>query len=111
MTLHRFHRIALAGILTLASPVAALAQNVPGNAAAVKSAALGALSQIDRAQVQNILGLLSAGQIDSATAAVQIDATLTDTEAGSVLAEAKKANIDTQDAGSFLVTLSSAPGK
>jgi hypothetical protein len=99
-------KIYLAGaLLAFATPVAALAQSAPQNAAAIQSAALSGLSQTDRAQVQNILGLLNVGQMDATTAAVQIDAALSDSETQSVLAQAKKANIDTQDPGQFLVDL------
>jgi hypothetical protein len=107
-----FSKIALAGaFLALASPVAALAQSAPQNTAAIESAALGTLSQSDRAQVQNILSLLSTSQIDAVTAASQIDAVITDGEAKAVLAEAKKANISAEDAGDFLVDLAHPPSK
>jgi hypothetical protein len=108
----KFSKLALAGaFLALASPVLALAQGTPQSSAAIESAALGGLSQTDRAQVQNILGLLSVGQMDATTAAVQIDAVLSDSEIKSVLDEAKKANSDAQDAGRFLVDLTHSPGK
>lgn len=104
-------KIALAGaLIALASPVAALA-SAPQNSAAVQSAALATLNQTDRAQVQNVLGLLSTGQIDAVTAASQIDAVLSDGEVSSILAEAKKANVDAQDAGQFLVELAKPPSK
>lgn len=105
-------KITLAGVLlALASPVAALAQSAPQNSAAIESAALGSLSYTDRRQVQNILGLLSVGQMDATSAAVQIDAVLSDSEVKSVLAEAKKANSDTEDAGQFLVDLAHPASK
>lgn len=105
-------KITLAGVLlALASPVAALAQSTPQNSAATESAILGSLSDTDRAQVQNILALLSTGQMEPSTAAVQIDAALSDSEMKSVLAEAKKANSDAEDAGQFLVELVHPAGK
>lgn len=105
-------KITLAGVLlALASPVGALAQTVPQNSAAIESAALGSLSPTDRAQVQNILALLATGQMGASTAAVQIDAALSDSEVKSVLAEAKKANNDTADAGQFIVELASPTNK
>jgi hypothetical protein len=107
-----FSKIALAcALIALASPVVALAQSAPQNPAAIESAALGSLSQSDRAQVQNILGLLSVGQIDAGTAAIQIDAALSDGEAQSVLAEAKKSNSDANDPGRFLVDLAQPSSK
>jgi hypothetical protein len=99
-------KITLAGVLlALASPVVALAQSAPQNSAAIESAALGSLSDTDRAQVRNILALLSTGQMEASTAVVQIDAVLSDSEVKSVLAEAKKANSDVEDAGQFIVDL------
>lgn len=95
----------IAVIFALASPVVALAQSSPENSSAIESTALGALSYGDRAQVQNVLGLLSVGQIEASTAVLQIDAVLSEREVKSVLAEAKKANIDAEDAGQFLVDL------
>jgi hypothetical protein len=107
-----FSKIALAGaFLALASPVAALAQTAPQNSAALESAALSSLSPDDRAQVQNVLSLLSNKQIDAAGAAAQIDAALSDDEAKSLLAQAKKANIDAADAGQFIVDLAQPPSK
>ena len=107
-----FSKIALAGaLLALASPVAALAQSAPQNPAAIQNAALETLSQTDRGQVRNILGLLSTGQIDATTAASQIDAVLTDSEIASVLVIAKNANNGLQDAGDFLVSLAQPPSK
>jgi hypothetical protein len=106
-----FSKIFLAGaFLALVSPVAALA-NAPQTPAAIESAALNTLSQSDRAQVQNVLGLLSVGQVDAETAVSQIDAVLSDSEAKSVLAYAKQANSDTQDAGQFLVDLARPSSK
>lgn len=108
----KFSKVALAcALLALASPVVALAQGAPQNLAAIESAALGTLSQPDRAQVQNLLSLVSVGQLDATTAAVQIDAVLSDSEIKSVLDEAKKANSDAQDAGKFLVDLTHPPSK
>ena len=105
-------KIALAGaLLALASPLTVLAQSTSQNTAAVQSAALATLSQDDRSQVQNILSLLSTGQISAVTAASQIDGVLSDGEAKSVLAVAKKANIDATDAGQFIVDLAHPPTK
>lgn len=98
-------------VLALASPLVALAESPPQNASAVESAALGRLSQSDRAQVQNVLGLLSVGQLGASTAVLQIDAVLSDSEAKSVLAEAKKVNLDAEDAGQFLVDLAHPANK
>lgn len=108
----KFSKIALAcALLMLVSPVVALAQSVPQNSAAIESAALGTLTQDDRAQVQNLLALLATGQIDAGTAVVQIDALLSDSEVKSVLTQAKMANSDAQDAGQFIVDLAHAPSK
>ena len=101
----------IAVILALASPVVALAQSSPQNSSAIESSALGTLSYTDRAQVLNVLGLLSVGQMEASTAVLQIDAVLSDGEVKSVLAEAKKANIDAEDAGQFLVDLAHSPNK
>ena len=101
----------IAVISVLASPVVALAQSSPQNSSAIESAALGTLSYSDRAQVQNVLGLLSVGQMETSTAVLQIDAVLSDSEVKSVLAEAKKANIDEEDAGQFLVDLARPANK
>ena len=99
-------KIAVTGVIfALASPVVGLAQSLPQNSSAIESAALGSLSQSDRAQVQNVLGLLSVGQLEPSTAVLQIDAVLSDSEVKSVLDEAKKANIEAEDAGQFLVNL------
>jgi hypothetical protein len=107
-----FSKIALAGaLLALASPVVALAQDAPQNSAAIQSAALGSLSPSDRAQVRSVLALLSTNEISAGAAASQIDAVLSDDEVKSVLAQAKKANIDAQDAGEFLVDLAHPPSK
>lgn len=101
-----FSKTAFTGaVLAFAFPVVALAQGMPQNSAAIESATLGSLSQSDRAQVQGILGLLSTGQIDAGTAAVQIDAVLSDDEVNSVLSEARKANSKALDAGQFIVDL------
>ena len=105
-----FSKILLAGaFLALASPVAVLANT--SQSPATESAALNRLSQSDRAQVQNVLGLLSVGQVDAGTAVAQIDAVLSDNEVKSVLAYAKEANIDAQDAGQFLVDLARPSSK
>jgi hypothetical protein len=55
--------------------------------------------------------LLSTNEISAGAAASQIDAVLSDDEVKSVLAQAKKANIDAQDAGEFLVDLAHPPSK
>lgn len=108
----KFSKVALAGALVaLASPVVALAQTAPQNPTAIENAALGSLQSYDRAQVQNVLGLLSSKRIDAATAASQIDAVLSDDEVKSLLAQAKKANVEADDAGQFLVDLAQAPSK
>jgi hypothetical protein len=105
-------KLALAGaVLALASPVAALAQSAPQTPAQVKAAALNDLSSSDRRQVENILSLLETNQIDTTTAAAQIDSVLSDSESKAVLAESKKlkdAN-DPVDAGFFLATLVKPP--
>ena len=98
-------------LLALATPVAALAQMAPQNPAAIQSAALGTLSQDDRAQVQNILALLSTGQMEASTAVIQIDSVLSESEMKSVIAQAKKANSHAEDAGQFLVDLAHPTGK
>ncbi len=105
-------KIALAGVLlSLASPLAAEAQSASQNSSQIENAALANLSYNDRMQVQNVLGLLSVGQIDANTAVLQIDAVLSDSEAQSVLSEAKKANSDANDAGQFLVDLAHPTSK
>lgn len=105
-------KFALAGaLLALASPLNVLAQSAPQNSSAIQGAALATLSQNDRAQVQNILGLLSTGQISAVTAASQIDGVLSDGEVKSVLAVAKKANVDATDAGQFIVDLAQPASK
>ena len=105
-------KLTLAGALfALVSPVGALAQSAPQNPSAIQSAALGTLSQSDRAQVQNILGLLSSSQMEPSTAVIQIDAVLSDSEVKSVIALAKKANSDAEDAGQFLVDLAHPTAK
>lgn len=99
-------KITVAALLfALSFPVVALAQSDSQNASAIESAALASLPKTDRAQVQNILGLLSTGQIEASTAVIQIDAVLSDDDVKAVLAEAKKANRDADDAGQFLVDL------
>jgi hypothetical protein len=107
-----FSKVALAGALfALATPVVALAQNVPQNAPALENAALSSLTPYDRSQVQNLLALLSSKQIDAGTAAVQIDGVLSEDEVKSLVAQAKKANVDTDDAGTFIVDLAQASSK
>ncbi|HEY9179297.1 MAG TPA: hypothetical protein VIO32_01180 [Candidatus Baltobacteraceae bacterium] len=98
------HKIALAGaLLAFATPLAALAQSAP-QAAPTLTTVLNTLSQNDRAQVRNILALLESKQLDSETAATQIDSFLTDNESKSVLALAPK-DANQSDAGEYIVTL------
>ena len=105
-------KVALAASLfALGTPLAAQAQSVPANYAAIQSAALGTLSPDSRFQVRNILGFFTSGQLDANTAAAQIDAVLSESEAKSVLEQAKKANITAEDPGQFLVGLARPPGK
>ena len=97
-------KIALAGaMLALTTPVAAFAQTTPQTAPTL-TAVLNTLTQNDRAQVRNILALLTSKQMDSETAATQIDSFLTDDESKTVLALAPK-DANQTDAGEYIVTL------
>ncbi|HET9393554.1 MAG TPA: hypothetical protein VFO29_08580 [Candidatus Rubrimentiphilum sp.] len=105
-------KIAVAALLlALSSPVLVFAEGNVQSTTAIQSAALGSLTQPDRALVRNILGLLSTGQIDTITAVAQIDAVLSDSEVKSVLAVAKKTASDAEDAGQFLVDLAQRSAK
>jgi hypothetical protein len=99
------HKLLLAGVLfAFAAPVAALAQSTSTQSATVtaQTAALNALTSEHQTQVRNILSLLHSGQMDKSSAAVQIDAVLSDDESKAVLAEAAKIQDDATDAGVFL---------
>jgi hypothetical protein len=102
------HKLAFAGaLLAFASPIAALAQQ--NNTA--ETAAINAISSDHQAQVRNVLSLLSTKQIDAGTAAVQIDAVLSDDETKAILAQAAKAHSDQTDAGAYLASLVAPPSQ
>jgi hypothetical protein len=106
--------IVAGAVLALASPVAALAQGSTLTPSQAQAQAYSNLTTYDRSQVVNILGLLQGGQIDRATAAVQIDGVLSDSESKAIAALANQvpslAN-DASDAGQFLVDLAQPPSK
>ncbi len=103
-------KVFLAGaVFAFAAPAAVFAQDASTQVSAqalaqAQAAALNDLTPEHRGEVKNILALEQSKQLDKGSAAVQIDAVLSDDETKAVLAEAAKVHSDASDAGVFLAS-------